>query len=56
MNFLRLVIQKPMLILCLIKDRLEIDKRKDEFDFYKGQASFNGNLLMQPTGVTGMVL
>ena len=35
------------------KDRLEIDKRKDEFDFYKGQASFNGNLLMQPTGVTG---
>jgi len=35
------------------KDRLEIDKRKDEFDFFKGQASFNGNLLMQPTGVTG---
>ncbi|MBC8510334.1 MAG: hypothetical protein H8D33_01560 [Cryomorphaceae bacterium] len=35
------------------QDRLEIDKRKDEFDFYKGQASFNGNLLMQPTGVTG---
>ena len=35
------------------KDRLEIDKRKDEFDFYNGQAGFNGNLLMQPTGVTG---
>ena len=35
------------------QDRLEIDKRKDEFDFYNGQASFNGNLLMQPTGVTG---
>ena len=35
------------------QDRLEIDKRKDEFDFYKGQASFNGDLLMQPTGVTG---
>jgi len=35
------------------QDRLEIDKRKDEFDFYKGLASFNGNLLMQPTGVTG---
>jgi hypothetical protein len=34
-------------------ERLEIDKRKDEFDFYKGQASFDGDLLMQPTGVTG---
>jgi len=35
------------------QDRLEIDKQKNEFDFYKGQASFNGDLLMQPTGVTG---
>ena len=35
------------------KDRLEIDKSKDEFDFYKEQASFDGDLLMQPTGVTG---
>ena len=34
-------------------DKLEIDKRKDEFDFYKGNATFNGDLLMQPTGVTG---
>jgi len=32
---------------------LEVDKRKDEFDFYKGQASFDGDLLMQPTGLTG---
>ena len=36
------------------KDRLEVDKRKDEFELYNGQASFNGNLLMQPTGVTGI--
>ena len=35
------------------QDRLEIDKRKDEFDFYTGEASFNGDLLMQPTGVSG---
>ena len=35
------------------QDRLEIDKRKNEFDFYSGEASFNGDLLMQPTGVTG---
>jgi hypothetical protein len=35
------------------KDRLEVNKRKEEFDFYKGQASFNGDLLMQPTGLTG---
>ena len=35
------------------KDRLEVDKKKQEFDFYKGQASFNGDLLMQPTGLTG---
>ena len=36
------------------KDRLEVDKSKDEFELYNGQASFNGNLLMQPTGVTGI--
>ncbi len=35
------------------QDKLEVDKRKDVFDFYKGQASFNGDLLMQPTGLTG---
>ena len=35
------------------QDRLEIDKRKDEFNFYSGEASFNGDLLMQPTGITG---
>ena len=35
------------------QDMLEIDKRKVEFNFYNGEASFNGNLLMQPTGVTG---
>jgi len=35
------------------KDKLEIEKRKDEFDFYKGEATFNGNLLIQPTGVSG---
>jgi len=35
------------------QDKLEVDKRKDEFDFYKGQATFNGDLLMQPTGLTG---
>ena len=35
------------------QDKLEGDKRKDEFDFYKGQASFDGDLLMQPTGLTG---
>jgi len=35
------------------QDRLEIDKIKDDFDFYSGEASFKGDLLMQPTGLTG---
>jgi len=34
-------------------DKLVVEKRKDEFDFFNGEASFNGNLLIQPTGITG---
>jgi hypothetical protein len=34
-------------------DRLNVYKIKDEFDFYQSQATFNGNLLMRPTGLTG---
>ncbi|MEC7863622.1 MAG: hypothetical protein VYB55_00990, partial [Bacteroidota bacterium] len=34
-------------------DRLNIYKTKDEFDFYQSQVTFNGNLLMRPTGLTG---
>jgi hypothetical protein len=35
------------------QDKLTIDKKSEVFNFYKGQATFNGNLLMQPTGITG---
>ena len=34
-------------------DRLNIDKIKDEFNFYNSQAKFSGSLLIRPTGVTG---
>jgi hypothetical protein len=34
------------------KDELIVEGRGNEFDFYKGQASFTGDLLMQPTGIT----
>ena len=34
-------------------DRLNIYKIKDDFNFYQSQASFNGDLLMRPTGLTG---
>ena len=34
-------------------DRLEIEKISEEFNLYKGQATFSGDLLMRPTGLTG---
>ena len=34
-------------------DRINVYKTKDEFDFYQGKATFNGNLLMRPTGLIG---
>lgn len=34
-------------------DRLEISKTKDPFDLYQSQVSFDGNLLMRPTGLIG---
>ena len=34
-------------------DRLEVNKISNEFDFYNQKASFNGSLLLQPTGLIG---
>ncbi len=34
------------------QDKLDVEGRGNDFDFYKGQASFTGDLLMQPTGLT----
>lgn len=34
-------------------DRLHVYKIKDNFDFYQSQATFDGDLLMRPTGLTG---
>ena len=34
-------------------DKLNVYKTNDEFDFYNEQATFAGNLLMRPTGLTG---
>ena len=34
-------------------DRLNIYKIKEKFDFYNSQATFDGDLLMRPTGLTG---
>ena len=34
-------------------DRLDIYKLNNDFDFYKSQAIFNGDLLLRPTGLTG---
>tara|TARA_B100001142_G_scaffold330275_1_gene397535 strand:- start:10269 stop:14726 length:4458 start_codon:yes stop_codon:yes gene_type:complete len=34
-------------------DKLNVNKIKDEFSFYHGKATFNGNLLIRPTGLIG---
>ncbi len=34
-------------------DRFYIYKIKNKFDFYQSQSTFDGNLLMRPTGLTG---
>ena len=34
-------------------DRLNISMLESNFDFYEGEGSFNGNLLMRPSGLTG---
>ena len=34
-------------------DRLDVSRIGNDFNFYNSQATFNGNLLIRPTGVTG---
>ena len=34
-------------------DEFSIEMIQNEFNFYKDQAKFNGNLMLQPTGLTG---
>jgi hypothetical protein len=34
-------------------DRLEVNQTKDEFDFYHSQATFKGDLLLQPIALSG---